>query len=200
MGQVHLFDDAAQIGESTAVVRAQDALVGDAQAIQDIHHVIPAFQGKERVAERKRLRLLGSFFPIAVKGLVKVGNGFSLAKRLHQKGVVGPAGTGDFLKADAVFPEEVGSINGRPDGRMMGQQVRGVADSERLRGWMDAVAVAAVQLFLLRSVGQPDAPIGRLDDVDGSSDSFCAGKHAEVHVRLDPIIGLDNRNIVSLRL
>ena len=200
VGEVHFFDDAAQVGESAAVVRAQDGGVGHVEALEHVHHVVPAFEGQQRAALRERLRFLGRFLAVAVVGVVQIDDAVGLAERLHEEGVVCPACTGNLLEADAALLKELTPIDGRPDGGMVAQQMSGVLDGEWLRGRVDAVLVAAVQLALLRRVGQPDAPIGRLDDVDGLFELVGESQHVLVHARLQPIIGLHDGYISAVRL
>ncbi len=144
---------------------AQDALVGNAEALMHVHHVVPALKRQQRVAVREVLRLLRRFLAVAVVRGVEIPNAIGLAQRFYQEGAVGPAGAGNFLEADVVRIQERFAVDGRPDGRMMAQQVRRVGNGERLLGGVDAVLVTAVQLALLLGFGHPDAPVGRLHDV-----------------------------------
>ena len=95
------------------------------------------------------------------------------------------------------------AVDGRPDGRVVAQQMRCVGDGERLLGGMDTVFVAAVQLALLLGIGHPDAPVGRLHDVKWRA-LFSVlrgeGKHVGIHAQLNPVVGLDNGNPGAGRL
>ena len=143
VGEVYFLDDARQVGEAAAVVRAKDALVGDAQALEHVHHVVPTLKRQQRVGVHEVLRLLGRFLAVAVIRGVEVPDAVGLAKCFYQEGVVGPAGAGDFLEADVVRVQERLAVDGRPDGRVVAQQMRRIGDGERLLGWVDAVLVAA---------------------------------------------------------
>ena len=101
--EIHLLEDTAQIRETAAIVGAQDALVGDVEPLDNIHHVVPPLEGKKRAALRERSRLLRGFLSIAVEGFVQIGDRLRLAERFNEEGIVGPSGTWDLLESFAVF-------------------------------------------------------------------------------------------------
>ena len=202
MREVDLLDDAGEVGEAAAVVRAQDALVGHVQTFEHVHHVVPALEGDKRALLRERLRFLGRFLAVAVVGGVQIPDTVGLAQRFQQKRVVSPAGARDLLEADAVIVEERLAVNGRPDGWVMAKQVGRLRDGEGLLRGLDAVLVAAVELALLLGVWHPDAPVGRLDDVErlpGFGERAGEGEHIGVHALLDPIVWLHDGDPFAMR-
>lgn len=77
----------------------------------------------------------------------------------------------------------------------MAKQMGGIGDGKRLLRRLNAAFVAAVDLALFIGIGHPDAPVRRFHDVERRSFFFelCGkGQHVGVHVRLDPVIRLDD--------
>lgn len=193
----------AHIGKTTGDLRRPDGGVGDVEPLKNIDHVVPAIKRHQRIALGQGGSLLGRFLAIAVIRFWPVGDGLCLTERFDEERIVGPACTGDFLKPDIVLQQKIVTIDCRPNGRMMGQQVRGVVNGERLPRRFNAPAIRAVQLDLLRGIGVADDPIGRLDDVEFVQIAKFAlgkGKHVGVHSWLNPVIGLEDGNPVALCL
>lgn len=194
------FQDAREVREAAAVVRAQDALVGHAELLEDVHHVIPALERQKRAALCERFGLLRRLLAIAVVLLVGVKDAIGLAERLDEERVVRPARAGDLAEANALVKQVLLAIDCRPDGRVMAQQMRRVLNGERLDGRVDASVVAAVHLALLGRVGQPDAPITRLYDVDRLGVHAREREQVGIHAALDPVVGFEDGNPLAVRL
>ena len=92
------------------------------------------------------------------------------------------------------------AVDGRPYGRMVREQMRRVADDERLARRLDATAVAAVQLALLGGVGHPDAPVRGFHDVCGIVEGCFESEHVGIHARFNPVVGLDDGDPCASRL
>ena len=194
------FQDTRKVREAAAVVRAQDALVGHAEFLEDIHHVVPALERQKRAALCERLGLFRRLLAIAVVFLVGVEDAVGLAKRLDEERVVCPACAGNLTEANALVNQVLLAIDCRPDGRVMAQQMRRVLNGERLDGRVDASVVAAVHLALLGRVGQPDAPITRLHDVDRLGVHACEREQVGIHAAFDPVVGFEDGNPLAVRL
>lgn len=190
--QIHFFEHAAQIRESAAIVGAQHGFVADADAFEQVHHVVPTIKGEQRAVERERLRLLRRFLAIAVVRCIEVGDTVGLAQRLDEERVVGPSGTGIFAKANVMRVEERFPVDRRPDGRMVGEQMGGIADGEGLARRLDTAAVAAIELALLRRVGHPNAPVRGFHDVGRIPELRGESEHVGVHVGFDPVVRLND--------
>lgn len=199
-GEGHFFDDAAQIGEPAAVMGAQHGFVAHPEVFKHVHHVVPALYGQQRVVQRERLRFLRRLLAIAIVRRVQIGDASRLAQRFDEERVVRPAGARVLAKADSASIEKLLAIDSRPNGRVVGQQMRRIADCKRLPAWLDAVAVAAVKLALLGSVGHPDAPVRGLHDVHRAVKRCCEAEHVGVHAGLDPVVGLDDGYPGAVRL
>lgn len=119
VGQVDLFDDPGQVGEAAAVVGSQNALIGDVQALENIHHVVPALKWQQCVRVGEVLRFFWRFLAIAVICGVEVTDAVGLTQRFNQERVIGPARTRNLSKANAMFVQERFAIDGRPNGWMM---------------------------------------------------------------------------------
>ena len=194
------FQDARQIREPATVVCAQDALVGHAELLEDIHHVVPALERQKRAALCERFGLLRRLLAIAVVFLVGVEDAVGLAKRLDEERVVCPARAGNLTEANALVNQILLAIDRRPDGWVVAQQMRRVLNGKRLDGRVDASVVAAVHLALLGRVGQPDAPITRLHDVDRLGVHAREREQVGIHAALDPVVGFEDGNPLAVRL
>lgn len=194
------FQDAREIREAATVVRAQDALVGYAELLEDIHHVVPALERQKCAALCERFGLLRRLLAIAVVFLVGVEDAVGLAKRLDEERVVRPARAGNLAEANALVNQVLLAVDRRPDGRMVAQKVRRVLNGERLDRRVDAPVVAAVHLALLGRVGQPDAPITRLHDVNRLGVHAREREQVGIHAALDPVVGLQDGNPLAVRL
>ena len=194
------FQDAREIREAAAVVRAQDALVGHAELLEDIHHVVPALERQKRAALCERFGLLRRLLAIAVVFLVGVEDAVGLAKRLDEERVVRPARAGNLAEANALVNQVLLAIDRRPDGWVVAQQMRRVLNGERLDRRIDASVVAAVHLALLGRVGQPDAPITRLHDVNRLGVHARECEQVGIHAALDPVVGFEDGNPLAVRL
>lgn len=62
---------------------AQDALVGDAQTLERIFHVVPMLERQKGVGAREALRLLRRLLAVAVIRGVEVPDTVGLAERFH---------------------------------------------------------------------------------------------------------------------
>ena len=82
----------------------------------------------------------------------------------------------------------------------MAQQMRRVLNGERLDGRVDAPVIAAVHLALLGRVGQPDAPITRLHDVDRLGVHAREREQVGIHAAFDPVVGFEDGNPLAVRL
>lgn len=194
------FQDAREIREPAAVVRAQDALIGHAELLKDIHHVVPSLERQKRAALRERLGLFRRLLAIAVVLLIGIEDAVGLAERLDEEWVVRPARAGDLAEANALVKQILLAIDRRPDGRVVAQQMCRVLNGERLDGRVDAPVIAAVHLALLGCVGQPDAPITRLHDVDRLGVHAREREQVGIHAALDPVVGFEDGNPLAVRL
>lgn len=193
----------AHIGKTTGDLRRPDGGVGDVEPLKNIDHVVPAIKRHQGVTLGQGCGLLGRFLAVAIIRFGPVDDGLCLTERFDEERIVGPACTGNFLKPDIVLQQKITTIDCRPNGRMMGQQVRGIVNGERLLGRFNATAIRAVQLDLLRSIGVTDNPIGGLDDVEFvwvAKLPLRKIEHIGIHARLDPIIGLEDGDPVALCL
>ena len=196
---VVLFEDAAHVHESAAVVGAQDTLVGDAEVFDDVEHLVPAVEGNVGVVPVEVRRLLLGILSIAIVRLVEVDDASRAAKRFHEEGVVGPTCSGDGLEPNVELVEEALPVDSRPDGRVVVEQVDGVGDDERLLIDMHASLVAALELLLCGRVGVFDAPIRRLDDVDFLGETCRELQHVLEHAGFDPVVGLEDGDPLAVR-
>lgn len=194
--KIDLFDNARQVREASAIVRSQDAFVNYVEVFELVHHVVPALQRQQRVVEGKVLRLFRRLLAVTIVFGVEVPDAVGLAERFDQERVVCPAGARNLPEADVVLVQERFAVNCRPNGRMVAEKMCGIGDGKRLLRRLDAAFVAAIDLPLLVGVGHPDAPVRRFHDVERRFFFELCGKsqHVGVHVRLDPVIRLDDGN------
>lgn len=198
-----MLDHDAHIGKTACDLRRPDGRVGHVEPLKNIDHVVPAIKRHQRIALGQGGCLLGRFLAIAVIRFGPVGDGLCLTERFDEERIVGPACTGDFLKPDIVLQQKIATIDCRPNGRVMGQQVRGVVNGERLPRRFNATAIRAVQLDLLRGIGVADDPIGGLDNVELvriAKLPLCKIEHIREHSGLNPVIGLEDGDPVALCL
>ena len=194
------FQDARKVREAAAVVRAQDALVGHAEFLEDIHHVVPTLERQKRAALRERLGLFWRLFAIAVVLLIGIEDAVGLAERLDEERVVRPARAGNLAEANALVKQILLAIDCRPDGWVVAEQMCRVLNGERLLGRVDAPVVAAVHLALLGRVGQPNAPITRLHDIDRLGVHAREREQVGIHAAFDPVVGFEDGNPLAVRL
>lgn len=194
------FQDTRKVREAATVVRAQDALVGYAEFLEDIHHVVPALERQKHAALRERLGLFRRLLAIAVVLLIGIEDAVGLTERLDEEWVVSPARAGNLTEANALVNQVLLAIDRRPDGRVMAEQMCRVLNGERLDGRVDAPVIAAVHLALLGRVGQPDAPITRLHDVDRLGVHAREREQVGIHAAFDPVVGFEDGNPLAVRL
>ena len=115
------FQDTRKVREAAAVVRAQDALVGHAEFLEDIHHVVPALERQKRAALRERLGLFRRLLAIAVVLLIGIEDAVGLTERLDEERVVRPARAGNLAEANALVKQILLAIDRRPDGWVVAQ-------------------------------------------------------------------------------
>lgn len=198
-----MLDHDAHIGKTACDLRCPDGGVGHVEPIENVGHVVPAIKRHQGVALCQGGRLLGRFLAVAVIRFWPVGDGLCVAECFDEERIVGPACTGDFLKPDIVLQQKIATIDCRPNGRMMGQQVWSVVNGERLPRRFNAPTIRAVQLDLLRGIWVANDPIGGLDNVElVRIAKFALGKrkHVGIHARLNPVIGLEDGDPVALCL
>ena len=188
--------DACQVGKAAVDVRAQNALVGDLQAVEHVFHVVPALNGHERALLGESACLFLGFLAVAVERTVEVADAVGLAERLDQERVVGPTGAGDGLEVDVSIQQVVPAVDGRPNGGVVLDDLHTVAKREQaMLG--HACAIAAVDLQLLGRVGVDHAPVGGFHDVGFGIELVGVVEHGGVHAGLDPVIGFDDGDPVS---
>ena len=114
-GQIVVFQYEADVREAAAHMSAADVLVGHAQTLVHVHHVMPSIERYLPTAARHARRLLGRFLAIAVERLVKIHDGLRLTERFGQEWIIGPSRTGYLAHADIAPIQEILSIQCRPD-------------------------------------------------------------------------------------
>ena len=140
-----VMDGAKGVVEGAHVVSRDDALVRDSQALDGVHHVNPAVKrAGHRLVRSVVERGARKVAAVVVVGLVQVDDGLCLAERLHQEGVVRPAGTGERNEPDAVLAQEVRAVDGRPDGRVQLHEHGVLRNGERGRRGLHAPAHVAL--------------------------------------------------------
>ena len=113
------------------------------------------------LGELRCLRL--RFLAITIVSAVEIRYRAGLAERFDEKRVVGPAGTGNLEEPYAEFREKLPSIQGRPDGRVMNQQVVDIplGNGEGLALRANPPLVAAIEPAFVGRVGVDDACANR---------------------------------------
>ena len=198
-----VLDHDAHISEAACDLRCPNGGVGDVEPLKNIDHVVPAIKRHQGVALGQSGCLFGCFLAVAVIRLGPVSDRLCLAERFDKEWIIGPARTGDFLKPDIVLQQEVATIDCRPNGRMMGQQVWSVVNGERLPRRFNATAICAVKFDLLGGIGVANDPIRGLNNIELvriAKFALGKGKHVGVHSGLDPVIWLEDGNPVALCL
>ena len=162
-----------------------DARVLLAKAVGGVHHVVPARERRERASARQALGIVEIVLAVEVVRLVHVGNAVRGAEGLNQEGVVGPASARNLQEADAALAQELSSVQGSPDGRVVEHELNALSHGKGLAGRAYAPLVRAGHAGLLPVRTLKEAPVGALDHVcaahaRGLGDH--AGKRAGVKV------------------
>ena len=193
-------DGAEAVIDPSLAVGAQDALIGDAEALDDGEHVLPAVEGAhdslDRLVVERRALEVGA---VVVVGLVEIDDGLGLAHGLDEEGVVGPAGARVLGEADALLVEEAPAVDRRPDGGVLRDELGLLAHRDRTRGGLDlALHSGGERRLAVGVVPVADIGPGGLHDVEGLGEGVREREHVGVHAGVNPIVGLDDGDPVAL--
>ena len=115
MVQPNRVDGEPAVVDAALGLRREHAPVRDAQALDDILHVVPALNWQQGVTARGGDELLLCVLAIVVVGAVHIGYAVRLAERLYQEGVVGPGGARVLTEADVLLVQELLAVERGPD-------------------------------------------------------------------------------------